>query len=252
MKERMKDFEWERCPKHIDKKPSLCVNNIWNGKFPPGYFYCYSCGYHGTRKGYTSTKKRKVAPINWSSLSDTYMDDWRWNIDDNNEKPFDVPRSVLEDYGMGWDGETFTFPMHNEKEEVIGIQRRFKDGKRAVPGSCLGLFLPLTLGKKVGICEGVSDACTATMCGLPTIGLPCASFGHQMCLNFINTRNIKEIVLIGDNNVAGRISVEKMRKLLDKRGGICYNVLMAENYKDLREYYEDNGKRVTIRLLKGE
>jgi hypothetical protein len=52
--------------------------------------------------------------------------------------------------GTGWCGESFTFPMYNEKRIIIGIRRRFQDGRN--PGQAGAVKLAQKL---VFVCSSV-------------------------------------------------------------------------------------------------
>ena len=248
-------FIYVSCEHHEDKIPSKCINKVEHNGRPVGYWYCYSCGRFGhidskevKKMAKCKTSERMKRVINWNVLTmeneGCYTEKY---------KPFDVSLHTLYCYSWGWDGEAYTFPMNNEYGEIIGIHRRFPTGEKCcVEGSQLGLFLPSYLGHVMGIVEGVSDSCVAFECGLPTIGLPSASYGHEMAVAYLKINNISSVVLIGDRGEAGQKSVEKLKNLLDKEPGIVYNVVQAEKYKDLRKFYEVNGKKKTTKLLLGD
>jgi len=68
----------------------------------------------------------------------------------------------------GWDGTAFTFPMSEPSGKVIGVRRRFGNGRKAsVKGGKAGLFIPTDLSGQglLLIVEGESD-CAA---GLETL-----------------------------------------------------------------------------------
>ncbi len=74
--------------------------------------------------------------------------------------------------GTGWCGESFTFPMYNEKRMIIGIRRRFPDGRKAaVTGSRNGLLIPADLpdDKNLLVLEGESDLAAALTLGFDGI-----------------------------------------------------------------------------------
>lgn len=241
------------CPKHVDTKPSLCINKVWHNGRPVGYFYCYSCGYTGMvdrekviALSKIEAKTRIPTNIDWAKENARLQKTLAYTLPD---KLFNVDWYRMHTYGIGWDGKAYTFPMYNSNRDVIGIQRRWPDGtKKCIEGSRLGLFLPEHTAPRMGIVEGVSDAIIAHECGLPTIGLPCAACGHEMAKTFVLLNNVDEVLLIGDNNEAGRNSVDKLKRIFPH--GIFIRSIDPKAHKDLRDYYDTHGKDATRRLLK--
>ena len=75
--------------------------------------------------------------------------------------------------GVGWDGEAWTFPMVNAYRRIIGILRRFPDGRKlCVKGGRAGLFIPAGLpdAGEVLICEGPTDAAALITIGFDAVG----------------------------------------------------------------------------------
>jgi len=250
-------YLWCECPKHdYLEKPPLCINKTESNGKPKGYGYCFSCGYRidvpPEEVDEMSKKKticRKTVPIDWSSLNFDYemrtfinrlyqMLEHQWNV------------KCLFKYGIGWNGEAHTFPMRNERGAIIGILRRFPDGhKVCIEGSQLGLFLPnMQIVQPVVIVEGVSDAAVATELSYYGIGLPSASFGHAMVRKFLEDWNYSgKVLYVADANEAGKKSAEKMRNVLTNK--FDYGIIEMEEYGDLREYYMNEGKEQTVKLL---
>jgi len=253
-------YLWCECSKHdYLKKPPLCINKAEiNGK-PKGYGYCFSCAYRidvpPEEVDKMSKKKticRKSVPVDWIKLSSDYQMksfiegkyhilEQEWNVE------------TLLKYGIGWDGEAHTFPMRREDGVIVGIQRRFPNGdKLCVPGSQLGLFMPnMQIVSPIVIVEGLSDASVATECGCWGLGLPSAVFGHAMAGKFLDAWNYSgKVLYVADANEAGKKSAEKMKKFLTN--GFDYGIIQMEKYGDLREFYLNEGKTETVKLLKGD
>ena len=191
---------------------------------------------------------RDKQPINWLELSFKYFLK-------REDTLLGLSKQTLDVYRVGWDGESFTIPMYNTKE-IIGIQRRFPDGsKSCVEGSQLGLFknsfLPYCEKKKIIICEGFSDAATATECGYWGLGYPSASFGHQLVVDFLVRAAITNVTIVADNNSVGQKSAEKIRDFCEQKC-IGNRIVQVKPYKDLREFYEKEGEQSTVKLLKGK
>jgi phage/plasmid primase-like uncharacterized protein len=103
--------------------------------------------------------------------------------------------------------------MRDENMRIIGIRRRFGDGnKKALAGSCNGLFIPTGLSndKPLFICEGPTDCAVALDLGFEAIGRPNCNSKVEMTAEFCKGRS--EIVIIGDNdeNDAGKKGAEKL------------------------------------------
>jgi len=142
------------CPFHNDTKPSFEVKLTGEHY---GEYFCWGCGRTGTlaqvamdtllaRKKSKPSINKKVTPINWDNLNGKYGMTYFFDADKLG-KPFECSRMSLNHLHCGWDGKkAFTFPMRNGNNEIIGIQRRFSDGKKIdVEGSRLGLFIPQTV-----------------------------------------------------------------------------------------------------------
>ena len=253
-------YLWALCPNHDDvNTPNLCINKTEINGRPKGYGYCYACGYRidvdpkmVDKMSKKKTLCRKPRPIDWESLVNEY---WlnpqapgkllslakKWKI-----KPLQLTFARL-----GFDGEAITIPMYNEDCDIIGIHRRFKDGSRCcVDGSQLGLFLWSGGITQVVITEGFSDGAIAKELGFYPIGKPCASFGELLIAKFVKINKIGKVVTIQDNDSAGEKSAKKVKKALTS---VCEcGIIRPGEYKDLKEYYLENGKKKTIKLLKGE
>jgi len=99
----------------------------------------------------------------------------------------------------------FTFPESNAACNVIGLNRRFKDGsKKAMSGSKRGLTLPTGWQEKPGpVCgvEGPTDTAAMIAAGLSCVGRPSNSGGVALLADLL--RDIpadRAIVIIGEND----------------------------------------------------
>ncbi len=126
-----------------------------------------------------------------------------------------TPKS-LQRLCIGFDGKAFCFPMRDENMRIIGIRRRFGDGnKKALAGSCNGLFIPTGLSndKPLFITEGPTDCATALDLGFEAIGRPNCDSKVEMTVKFARGR---KVVIICDNDVPGRSGAKKLaKKLID-------------------------------------
>lgn len=151
-----------------------------------------------------------------------------------------VSADSLKRLGTGFDGRTYTFPMFNENRKIIGIRRRFLNGKKiAVKGSRNGLFVPEGLGHsgKLIICEGPTDTAAALDLGFDAIGRPNCDSRIEMTVKFAQGRSV---TIIADNDTPG---IEGAKKLLKRLRFCCPAVKIVvppDGIKDLREWKKTN------------
>lgn len=159
-----------------------------------------------------------------------------------------ISTESLTKLNIGWDGKAYTFPMSDTKGRVIGIRRRFPNGSKvSVKGSKTGLFIPddLLCGGLLLICEGPTDTAAALDLGFAAIGRPNCNCLIKMTA--LAVKGYKEIVIIADNDTAGRTGAERLANYLSVR---CRNVKIVcppEGTKDLRQWL---GKGLTQTYLK--
>lgn len=254
-------YLWALCPSHNDvHTPNLCINKTEiNGK-PKGYGYCYACGYRIDvspeeidKMSKRKTICRKTIPIDWKQLNWEYQTrtfisgkyhelEKQWNV------------HCLFKYGIGYDDESHTFPMRREDGAIIGILRRFPDGRKiCIGGSQLGLFMPNKPITQVVVVEGISDAAVATECGFWGIGLPSAAFGEKIVKKFLTLQKHYGIIrIVPDRDEAGEKSKEKLLKELSEWESFGKTVVVnVSPYNDLKEYYLSEGREQTVKLLGG-
>jgi len=194
--------------------------------------------------------KEKVYPINWIATQRLYQS--------NAVKP-SLGEFV---FGKGWDGEAITYPMYDANQEIIGIQRRFPDGKKMiVRGSRTGLFLPisgafdrvsyrsviyLSQSPYLLICEGVSDAIAA----YEHLGF--ASIGRYNCSGGINELASMDViravypVIIADNDNPGILGAERLQKKLLELGRSSLLVIPPDGINDLAEWVKAGLSRAAL------
>jgi hypothetical protein len=137
---------------------------------------------------------------------------------------------------IGWDGNAFTFPMTDADGGVIGIRRRFLTGSKcSVRGSRSGLFVPTSPedGNRLLICEGATDTGAALDLGFDAIGRPSCNSGIEMIARVARGRN--EVVIVGDNDHAGRRGAAKLADALVLHCSVKV-IYPPEGAKDLRQW----------------
>ena len=74
--------------------------------------------------------------------------------------------------GAGWDGEAMAIPMFDAGLSVVGIRRRFPDGRKlAVTGGHEGVFMvPPSSDGDLVVCEGFSDCAAVIGLGVLAVG----------------------------------------------------------------------------------
>lgn len=114
-----------------------------------------------------------------------------------------VSAESLNRLDVGFDGAAYTFPMFDAGRQVIGIRRRFPNGRKiCVKGSRNGLFLPDGLSG-VGmllIVEGNTDTAAGLDLGFDTIGRPSCSGGADLVRRFVRKNSYSQLVIIPDND----------------------------------------------------
>jgi DNA primase len=147
-----------------------------------------------------------------------------------------VSAASLERLGVGWDGEAFTFPMRDERGAVIGIRRRFADGrKNCATGSRNGLFVPdgITGGGHLLVCEGPTDCAAALDLGFEAIGRPNCNSKVRMTVRYVGAR---PVIIVADNDVAGIAGARGLAEALAVRGRRVRIVVPPAGVKDLRAW----------------
>jgi len=149
-----------------------------------------------------------------------------------------VSSQSLKRLNVGWDGEAYTFPMSNAQGRIIGIRRRFPNGRKtSLTGSETGLFVPRGRAgsELLLICEGPTDAAVALDLGFDCIGRPNCNSKIDMIVEYC--RRCSEIIIIGDNDKAGRDGAERLADTLVLH---CHSVKIIyppDGIKDLRQWF---------------
>ena len=156
-----------------------------------------------------------------------------------------VTANSLKRLNVGWDGEAFCFPMADERSHIIGIRRRFGNGKKfCITGSKNGLFIPAGIerAERVVICEGPTDCAAALDLGWSAIGRPNCDSKVAMTVAYVRQR---AVVIIADRDSAGMRGARKLYEALMSSGSSVRIILPPDQYKDLREW-KRNVLRITL------
>ena len=151
---------------------------------------------------------------------------------------------------IGWDGRAYTFPMSNDFGNVVGIRRRFPDGRKvSLTGSKTGLFVPTGLdsGKPLLICEGTTDTAAALDLAFDAIGRPNCNSKIEMTAKAAKGRT--EIVIVGDADAPGRAGAEKLADALALHYATVKIIYPLEGIKDLRQWFRAGLSREVLQQL---
>jgi len=147
-----------------------------------------------------------------------------------------VSTSSLNRLRIGWDGKAYTFPMSNDFGNVIGIQRRFPNGRKvSVIGSKSGLFIPSDLPAEstLLICEGSSDTATALDLGYAAFGRPSCNSKVEMTANFARGR---AVIIVSDNDSVGQTGSKRLARVLSLSCPSVKIIYPPKGIKDLRQW----------------
>ena len=250
---RKSDFISITCPFHKDgqeRKPSCSVyNRIDNPKIPFGTYNCFTCGQSGSLYKLTA----KILDISFEqakhwlidNFSSTYEDKRLYldSFEENTSKQLYLDESILEQYQyfhpyqfqrglseeiirkfkIGFNEKTnaITFPVWDDKNNLIGITERSVVGKR--------FYIPKDMDKpvyllnyikqenitEVVVCEGQIDALVSWTYGVPAVALIGAGTTDKQ-INLLNKSGIRHFILMYDNDVAGQHGALRLKQGLSK------------------------------------
>jgi hypothetical protein len=248
------------CPSHDDRNPSMAISTGDDGRILLRCFagcrtddICSELGITVSdlfddngrgidHKGRFVSKQTssKAVSIDFGKLAEQYRAGSNGEIS-KAAAGLGVSVESLERLGAGWDGQAITFPMMDSDRRIIGIRRRFPDGRKlAVKESQSGLFIPSDLPESgaVYFTEGPSDCAAVLSMGLAAIGRPSAADGAELVKGFCERSGIGSAVIVGDNDEPGRNGAERLAVgLLDTVSDIRI-VYPLEPHKDIRGEFQ--------------
>jgi hypothetical protein len=166
-----------------------------------------------------------------------------------------VSEASLRRLCAGWDGSAYSFPMFDANGQIIGIRRRFPNGRKTcVMKSRNGLFLPdgLTGISPLLIVEGNSDAAAGLDIGFDCIGRPNCSGGVELVVRYVCKQQYHSIVVIPDNDSKldgsnpGAVGGHRLAAALRLYCSDVRIVLPPANYNDLRAWKTAGLNRVVL------
>ena len=137
---------------------------------------------------------------------------------------------------MGFDGHAYTFPMRDENRKIIGVRRRFDDGRKlSIKDSTNALFFPdgLSDSDKLIICEGPTDCAAALDMGFDAIGRPNCDSKIEMTAKFVQGRMV---TIVADNDLPGVTGAKKLARRLIECCPEVKIIAPPAGIKDLRQW----------------
>jgi len=257
-----RDKVWSLCPYHKDiNRPNLSISLLDNYY---GRWKCWACGRNGCLSKEQMSNLNLSEPAIYKNNDNNLLTRWQQFTEDcyDNLKRFpllklgfaeqlNISTNSLDDWLVGFDGNSFTIPMFREdlieyysQRGTCGVQRRFSDGsKRCITGSRLGLMYPY---EQIGdyyifICEGFSDGISVYDLGLNSMARPYCRYteGIEEFLDDI-LEGIDTIIIVPDSDTVGIQGAKDLQYLL----GDNYDckIFSFGGAKDVREYIANIGK----------
>jgi hypothetical protein len=251
------------CPYHKSEKGTPDLDVTLEGQWA-GMWFCWSCKKSGKisdeeldkLRSMRGESSKKTVYKDWTQRNTRYLKN---RVEKGLARPWNISPYNMSLLQWGWDDELScdTFPMRNERDEITGIHRRWKNGNKGMLGN-LGLFIPRLNWKHdepLYITEGVSDLAVILEMNRQGIGRPNANSCVEMLIQWLCLHGWKgEIILIADNDQTGQDGAEELyRQLYNvplEEGGKAFSIEMrTPPTKDLRQMYETQGKKETLRWL---
>lgn len=144
--------------------------------------------------------------VDWPALAKQFADNMEPALADELCELLGLPRVALDNLpGIGHDGEAWTFPEVDGQGEIVGIVRRFRDGrKKAMPDSRRGLTVPKDWserGTPLLIVEGQSDTLALSLSAVSCIGRPSNCGGIDMLAERLpDFPTDRPIIVMGEND----------------------------------------------------
>lgn len=151
---------------------------------------------------------------------------------------------------VGWDGEAWTFPMRGAAGRVVGIRRRFPDGRKlSVKGGHEGLFVPdgVQLGDELFVCEGPTDAAAMLSLGLNVVGRPSCRGGVDELVRFVRATRPEGVVIVGDRDRPGRAGAQGLASRLCLYCRAVAVIFPPDGVNDARAWVQLGATAVDVR-----
>jgi hypothetical protein len=165
-----------------------------------------------------------------------------------------VDADALRSINVGWNAadQAWTFPERDSAGQVVGINRRFRDGtKRSIKGGKRGLIIPESLDDLPGpvlAVEGASDVAACLTLSIAAVGRPNNKAGADLLAQLLRDR-ADDVLIVGENDAKdndnfpgrdGAIAVAQKCANAWKRP-VRWSMPL-EGVKDVREWQGDRGE----------
>lgn len=209
--------------------------------------------YNGHRRRGGPKPKTQTVPLgsvetkDFGQLAERYRQQLTQGQLDGLAGSLGVSPQSLKRLRTGWDGSAFTFPMSNDFGKIVGVRRRFPNGRKvSATGSKTGLFVPdeLPVSGPLLICEGATDTAAALDLGFKAIGRPSCNSKVEMTAKAARGRT--EIVVISDGDEVGRAGAERLAHALVLHCPSVKVVFPPDGTKDVREWLQAGLNSATL------
>ena len=161
------------------------------------------------------------------------------------------PRSLVRlRVGYSEQHQATTWPMVDSGGRCVGLRMRGHDGNKwSYRGGKAGLFVPDGIHSrmpKLHIAEGPTDAAALMTIGIPAIGRPSCTGAMPATVNFVRRIEAKDIVLVADNDEAGRAGAEILARLLVTVADVVRIITPGKPGEDCRAFVAAGGRRADI------
>jgi len=236
------------CLLHVDGKKVICPRVKSNVVLRNAGFL-HKVHDNGLKHGTKPNKRTSNLCVNWRSLQKLYRR--KLKKKDNAHvllKQLGLKNlESLTRFGLGWDGEAWTYPCYDGGKNIVGIMRRFEDGHKVwVSRSRPGLFLPKmkSFEGNVFVCEGMSDPAALVDLGFRAIGRPNCQTGAEYIKQLLYRHGsaVVQLTIVGDNdanNVHGNVGKNGALKLARELYGGYQRIACLEipdEFKDVRQW----------------
>lgn len=151
--------------------------------------------------------------------------------------------------GIGWDGEAWTYPMRDATGRVVGIRRRFDDGRKlSVRGGHEGLFVPsgLSATGTLYVAEGPTDTAALLTLGLNAIGRPNCRGAVELTREHCKG---KVVVVVADADGPGREGADALAEVLVLSCESVRIITPPNGVKDARAWLQSGATKLDVEEL---
>ena len=139
-----------------------------------------------------------------------------------------VSGASLDAIGVGWNAQErcWTFPERNHKGMIVGVKRRFRDGKKlSVTGGSTGLTFSADWYEADGpvfVVEGGSDVAAGLSLGLCVVGRPSNTGGIDYLEKLFRSVPERLVIIVGERDEKDRATLPEMHDPKCMCCGQCY------------------------------